>query len=128
VEIKWLPNTYDMEWNTPSGDTNLGLTQRRSSLVSSTYGIPISTGMRYRMVAVVEWLPQSGQGTQANPLTHNISGNTFPQVLKFLEETGHSVYSGALQVGRTASSLYAAARTVQHVAYGTAKLAALTMG
>jgi hypothetical protein len=129
IEIKWMPNTYDMEWVAPAFDGGTTfLTNRRSALVSSTYGIPISTGMRYRMVAVIEWLPTSGQGTQANPSTRVLSNNTYTDVLKFLEDTGHQVYAGALQVGKTASSLYAAAKTVQHVAYGTAKLAALTMG
>jgi hypothetical protein len=130
IELKWTPNNYDMEWgSTTAPDGGSGpLLNRRSALVSSTFGIPVVTGMRYRMVSVIEYLPSSGNGMVAAPTDRTISRNTFSDVLRVLEGAGNWAYTGAMSVGRAASSLYSGFTAVRDVAFGTAKLAALTLG
>jgi hypothetical protein len=132
VELKWTPNNYDMEWSagiTSSADgPSQYLAGRRSALVTSTFGIPVSTGMRYRMVAVVEYLPLASTGQNFNPPRAPVSRNTFQDVTRYLANLGNWTYKGANDMGHALSSLYAGGRAVGRLAYGTAKLAALTMG
>lgn len=128
VEIKWKPNVYDMEWTPASLDGgNVALTYRRSALISSTTGIPISTGMRYRMVLVVEYLPGSSQGQPFGPPRAPATRNSFQDVMFYLEGLGNWAYRGAQATGRAVSSLYAGGKAVGQVAYGVSKLAAIAI-
>jgi hypothetical protein len=126
VELKWRPNSWDLEWTELAAldletSSNFG---RRSTIYSSTSGIPVSTGMRVRMVAVVEWQPLAGTGQPA-PQKAVSSDNTFTQVLKVADSYGEWAYSGAAKVQSVAEKLYRAGTAVGHVAYAGAKMAAL---
>lgn len=129
VELVWRPNLWDLEWTnlaTIDAETSSNF-NRRSTLFASTFGIPVSTGMRVRMVSVVEWIPSAATGQPSNIIVKN-SNNTYTEVLNWLDSLGEWAYKGAMQVSKTTASLYSGARAVSHVAYGVGKMAALTMG
>jgi hypothetical protein len=128
-EIVWRPSEFDLQWTQSNNIDAPGSSNelRRSTLFSSTTGLPVSTGMRYRMVAVVEFVPSAGFG-QTSIVHQPASNNTLTHVLNTLESYGDWAYQGAMAIGHTASKLYAGAQAVGRVSYGVAKLAALTMG
>lgn len=128
-EIVWRPSEFDLQWTQANNeDTVLSPNQlRRSALFSSTAGIPVSTGMRYRMVAVVEWIPAVAFG-QTSIVRQPASNNTLTHVLNALDKYGDWAYHGALRIGNTASKLYSAAQTVGRVSYGVAKMGLLMAG
>jgi len=93
-EIKWVPTTADLEWqnlkSAPSSITDVG---RFSCLAGTASGIPVSTGVRVRIVAVYEWLPAVGLGlTVPSALPISASRNTFRDVLEFLGQTAPDWY------------------------------------
>jgi hypothetical protein len=129
VELVWRPNSWDLEWtNLASIDAETSSNfNRRSTIFASTFGIPVSTGMRVRMVSVVEWIPATATGQPSNIVVKN-SNNSYTEVLNWLDSFGEWAYKGAMHVSKTAASLYSGARAVSSVAYGVGKMAALTMG
>jgi hypothetical protein len=128
VELIWRPTNYDLEWFGVGTNEGTALSDKRSTLISTTTGIPISTGMRIRLVAVYEWMPLTTVGLVMPTRSSNPSANTFQDVIKKLDSFGDWMYHGALSVGSAASKLYAGARAVGQVAYGTTKMAAMLMG
>jgi hypothetical protein len=128
TELIWRPTNYDLEWFGTGTNEGVALSDKRSSIISTTTGIPISTGMRIRLVAVYEWMPLTTVGLVMPNKTSNPSANTFQDVIKKLDTFGDWMYHGAISAGVAASKLYAGARAVGQVAYGGAKMAALMMG
>jgi hypothetical protein len=126
IEIISRPNNYDVEWSPTAGDGAIaGLYNKRSCLASGTFGIPTQSGMRYRMVNVIEWLPAAGTGLVAQPAYQRTSTATFADVVDYLDQAGDWMYKGAVKVGHAASSIYAGVSAVKHIGYGLAKMAPL---
>jgi hypothetical protein len=123
TEIIWRPAAADLEWNSvANSDTGVNSARdKHAVLISTASGIPVSTGMRYRMVAVVEWKPVFS-GTGVSPTTvGSRSKNTLADVLEVLDSHGVWWYKTANAVGRVAATVVKAAG---QVAYGAAKFAA----
>jgi hypothetical protein len=126
-EIIWRPNSYDLEFTTPQGETP-ATASRRSALYATGSGLPLATGLRYRVVAVYEWYPVNNIGMVTPINRGQTSTSTFQQVIHRLDGIGDWMYHGALETAKAASSVYRGVRAVGQVAYGTAKMAAMLSG
>lgn len=131
LEIKWRPNNYDLQYSPAATigvtPTNLQDIGKRSALVASVGGIPVSTGIRYRIVAVYEWIP-SGSGLVAPNKTNAKSRNTFEQVINYLDRTGDWMYHGAMSASKAGYSLMRGMQAAGRLAYGARKVVPLLMG
>lgn len=82
LEIKLAPTADSETFNTVDGaGTGIPNEKNLPSLVVSVSGIPSSTGVRVRLVQVLEWTPKAGSGGDAN-VTSSDSDNSLSQVLR----------------------------------------------
>jgi hypothetical protein len=102
VEQRWHPNEQDLNWNSDSSGDQLtaGLKAKRGSIYVAAFGIPVSTGLRVRMVGVYEWKPLVASGLTV-PVSTQTSSNTMSDALRVLESAGNWAYSSANAAGRT---------------------------
>lgn len=127
-EIIWRPSNYDLEWTEPGvGAEGASLTGKRSAIYSSTTGIPVSTGMRYRLIAVYEYLPLTNAGLVTPIVAQTSSNNTFQDVIHKLDSLGDWMYHGAMAVSNVASQIPGGG-ALSTVSYGVAKLAQVLKG
>jgi len=125
AEVIWRPNNYDITWQKPVDLSHLA---QQTALAVSVYGIPASTGVRIRMVAVYEWQPTPANGLTTPLIATTPSKNTLHDVLGYLDSFGNWMYKSANGVGHAAASLYRGATRVGEVAYGVTKMAAIMAG
>jgi len=85
VEMRWTPTGDSDTFNTVGG-TGLGNESALPSLIVTASGIPSSTGIRVRLVQVLEWSPKPGSGADSNSVS-TASDNTLGQVLRYMEST-----------------------------------------
>lgn len=101
VEVKFRPFSGDAAWSDPSV---VDSTQAQNGCLGVSFSnIPVSTGIRMRLVAVYEYIPKYAQG-QAVPITsRSTSGNTERQVINHLDKTDpmwwHNVGTNAGNLG-----------------------------
>lgn len=83
--INWRPGDFDQA---ATGTSSSSLLSGRQSLLITAAGIPPSTGIRVRLVVVVEWWPKAGTGLVATvpQVTTRVSTN---EVLYALDRTGN---------------------------------------
>lgn len=84
VEIKLRPSSLSSKF-VPVIGTNDSDLQSQPVLVATMAGIPTSTGMRVRLVAVYEWMPISASGVIVPETAASHSNNTLNQVINFLD-------------------------------------------
>jgi hypothetical protein len=103
IEVKWRPGAGDMRWSDPNAADQAQGHAVRNAVQINVAGIPVATGLRIRLVAVYEYLPQFTAGI------YNVQGGypkstwTFERVIQWLDSTGNWIYS----VGGVASQLMA---------------------
>jgi hypothetical protein len=102
-EIVWRPNTSDLEWS--NGGLGTPSNRQKSVLIGTFAGIPVSTGMRVRLVCVYEWYPTQGSGIMQSAGRSTVSRNSFAQVVAALDKAGDWMYHGALAVGGIATTV-----------------------
>lgn len=119
VELKWTPTEQDLLYmESQSGDgSSTPLFYKHGTLFMSAAGIPVSTGLRVRLVGVYEWRPNTGYGLTTPPATYT-SSNSVAQVLHSMEGLGNWAYHSAQSAGKAASSLYRGVRAVGQLTYG----------
>jgi len=88
IEIRWRPGDGDQMFIDSATDTPAAEFARRTAIAITFKGIPVSTGMRFRCVAVYEYQPEVGQGMVAPVEARNTSNNTFDQIINVLDKTG----------------------------------------
>lgn len=110
LEIVLVPNTSSQKYTNASDTSAATIDDDMPTLFWSAYGIPVSTGIRVRCVAIYEWLPINTTGVNLpTPSLSSSSRNTLNDVLLALEETGDWTAKGFMQAAKTISSLGAAA-------------------
>jgi len=68
AEITWFPNTGDQvpfEITQQGANVQLDDASTKNCIVMSASGFPVSTGVRVRIVTVLEWTPKTNQGLVA---------------------------------------------------------------
>lgn len=91
IEIKMVPNDESENWLSPIwGTAPEGGMQDLPTLFWSAAGLTAGTGVRVRMVNVVEWKPKSNTGMMINSASQvaNVSTNTTQNVLKYMYQFG----------------------------------------
>jgi hypothetical protein len=84
VEIKLRPTAESETFYPVNAVANTNLAAH-PSLVATMSGYPANTGMRVRLVAVYEWIPQSASGVVASEGNSSKSLNTLTQVVHALD-------------------------------------------
>lgn len=108
AEIKWKPADGDQITIPPGTNTAAAELARKNSLVMCIKGIPVSTGVRVRLVAVYEWQPILSDGI-TNPVTNDSpSSNSLEQVLAYLSSVNPNwLYKSAGVAMRMAGAIAA---------------------
>jgi len=83
--INWRPGDFDQ---TGLGTASSSLLSGRQSILITANGLPVATGVRLRLVVVVEWWPKAGTGLVSTvpQVTTRVSTN---DVLYALDRTGN---------------------------------------
>jgi hypothetical protein len=125
AEIVWRPNQADLLGREPLAPAsflinNMGGTNT-TSLVVTAAGIPVNTGIRVRVVAVYEWMPDPMAGFK-NMVVRNPNPVTLGQVLSFLDRTGDWMAGTARAAGKTVASLAHGVASMYQLGNGAARL------
>lgn len=120
-EIIWRPTDAEVAWNTPNDTTDM---DRFSALYVTASGIPVSTGIRVRVVAVYEWIPRPDlAGGMVLPTAKVGTSDTLGGIVSALDKFGDWMYHGAGATAKAVSSLVAGGTAVGRVANGTYRVA-----
>lgn len=126
AELVWRPTEAELAWNKPIDNSD---SDRYSALYVTAGGLPATSGVRIRIVAVYEWLPSADlSGGMVLPTTKPGSRDTLGGVLETLDRFGNWMYHGAGSVAKTVSSLVAGGTAVGRVAGGTYRMGRMLMG
>lgn len=121
AEIVWRPAESDLrgqEWvASPTVTTSAGLT----SIVVTATGIPPSTGIRIRVVAVYEWQPDPASGFK-NVVVRTPNPHRLADILAFLDRTGDWMSGTAHSAGRALSSLAGGVASIMSLGNGANRL------
>lgn len=118
IEIKWRPSDGDQLMIPPSTNTVLSELARKNAITMAVKGIPVSTGLRVRLVVVYEWTPLAGDGIVNPVMSRSLSNNTLSQVVSYLDR----MYPGWWHRLGSAAVNYVAA-----VTYGSRRRAAIQL-
>jgi hypothetical protein len=91
IELKMVPNAESENWISPSwASAPEGSMQDLPALFWSASGLTAGTGVRVRLVTVVEWKPKQATGMMINNASQvaNVSSNTTQNVLKYMYQFG----------------------------------------
>lgn len=87
MEILWMPGAGDQDWFELRGGQNnsavVDLISDKNCIMLSASGFPAGTGIRVRLVSVLEWVPKSGRGLVSTVEVPK-SNNTINDVLRAL--------------------------------------------
>lgn len=126
-EIKWRPNDADSEGSQGATGTISG-TYGKGSVMVTWAGIPVSTGVRIRIVTILEVTPKVNSGMVLTPGNNSTSGNTAAHVLDVLDRTGHWFYEAGSYIAKAydvGANLYKTAQAYGRVA---TRVAPMIMG
>lgn len=108
AEIVWRPVEFDLVGREPipaaSISTNGMANAQTTSLVATGAGLPVSTGLRYRVVVVYEWQPDPASGFKNN-VVRSPNPVRLGDILAKLDATGDWMAGTAKGAGRAISSL-----------------------
>jgi hypothetical protein len=94
AEVKWRPGELDEKYDNPNFGGTAANGDGRNSLLITYSGIPVSTGVRIRLVVVYEMVFGSNQGTVINNTTPPgpQSKNTVNEIFHALDTAGNWAY------------------------------------
>lgn len=125
AEIVWRPNHADVLGREPLASTQLLLSNsvgtNNTSIVVTAAGIPVNTGIRIRVVAVYEWMPDPLAGFK-NTVVRNPNPVTLGQVLAYLDRTGDWMAGTARAAGKAVSSLAHGVASMYQLGNGAARI------
>jgi len=125
ASINWRPLSDDENFRDPNtNNTTLGHFDEFGQVWVVATNLPVSTGIRVRMVMVVEWLPNrsigmSGTSTSGEP----VSRNSVRDVLGALDRAGRWTVGVAEGAMAATSSMVAAGQAVRRLGAGLGRLA-----
>lgn len=104
AEIVWRPNEYDTLFSEPVAEVATVNQRKKSAIVVTAAGLPVNTGIRIRIVAVYEYIPDITSGMKL-AASGAPSGVTLGTVLGMLDRTGDWMYNAAHMGAKALSSL-----------------------
>lgn len=128
IEIKWRPTSADQLWRDPSQAIGSFNDLARLGGMGFTFtGLQAAAGLRVRLVAIYEYIPDAQVGITNTAQSRNTSGNSFDDVINFLDSSGDWMTRASVAAG----SLYRGARRIEPyvraVAYGGSRVAGMLM-
>jgi len=121
AEMVWRPTEFDLrgqEWSaSPSVNPLVGTT----SIVVTATSIPPSTGVRIRVVAVYEWMPDPSSGFK-NVVVRTPTPHRVADIIAFLDRTGDWMAGTAHSAGRALSSLAGGVASIMSLTNGAQRL------
>lgn len=95
MEITWFPGPGDMRFYNLNGNASITGSdvvtegEDKNAIIITVAGLPVSTGVRIRIVTVFEWTPRAGLGVVSSAQTP-ASSSTLNDVLRALPASGGS--------------------------------------
>lgn len=125
AEIVWRPTEFDLTGREPLAvgayaSTSMA-TQNTTCLAVTGAGLPVSTGLRIRVVAVYEWQPDPMSGFK-NTIVRNPSPVRLADILARLDATGDWMSGAARSAGKAISSLAHGVASVYQLGNGAARI------
>lgn len=131
AEIVWRPVEYDLVGREPIAAANIttGLmaSAATTSLVVTGAGLPVSTGLRIRVVVVYEWTPEPMSGFK-NSITITPNPVRLGDILARLDATGDWMAGTAKSAGRAISSLAHGVASMFQLGNGAARIGRALIG
>lgn len=128
IEIKWRPTSADQLWRDPSQVLGSFNDAARLGGMGFTFtGLQAAAGLRVRIVAIYEYMPDSQVGITNTVRSRSTSRNSFDEVINYLDATGDWMVRAAGAAGRAYAGAKRIAPYVQAVAYGGRRVAGLLM-
>lgn len=125
AEIVWRPNQADLLGREPLPAGSLNTSNMNglntTSIIVTGAGLPVSTGLRIRVVAVYEWIPDPSSGLK-NTVVRNTGTVTLGNVLGALDRTGDWMAGTARAAGRAMSSLAHGVASMYQLGNGATRL------
>lgn len=90
AEIRFRPFSGDAAWTDPSVDDSVAATN--GAIALAFYGLPVSTGVRMRIVAVYEYTPKFSTSQAIPVASRTTSGNTQNEVITSLDKNDPNWY------------------------------------
>lgn len=99
IEIVWKPNDADQLFTDPNATTLASEKDRKAAITFSWAGLPASTGLTFKFVAVYEYQPVRALGIANPSMSRSTAPETLDRVLNYISGTGFKyVMSAAKQV------------------------------
>ncbi|APG76273.1 hypothetical protein 3 [Changjiang tombus-like virus 7] len=98
-ELVWKPNDADQLFRDPSALTSEESKSARAALTVAWAGLPVATGLTFRLTAVYEWQPASADGLSVPNMSRSPSENTLDNVINFLTRQGFTFVRGMAMAG-----------------------------
>jgi hypothetical protein len=129
VELKWRPTTFETTWQRVANVTDTATDwDKYTALAVSASGIPVSTGIRVRMVAVYEWIPRPGTGSGLTTIHRTtVKTGSLSNIIAALDRTGDWMYNGAMKAGHALASMARGVGAITSVANGAQRLGRLAI-
>jgi hypothetical protein len=129
VELKWRPTAYETTWQRAANVTDTATDwDKYTALAVSAAGIPVSTGLRVRMVAVYEWIPRPGTGSGLTTIHRTtVKTGSLSNIIAALDRTGDWMYNGAMKAGHALASVARGVGAIASVTNGAQRLGRLAI-
>lgn len=129
VELKWRPTAYETTWQRANmvQDTSTDW-DKYTALTVTAAGIPVSTGIRVRMVAVFEWVPKPGTASGLTTIHRTtVKTGSLSSIIAALDRTGDWMYNGAMKAGHALASMARGVGAIASVTNGANRLGRLAI-
>lgn len=128
-ELKWRPTAYETTWQRANNVVDTATDWDKYTAITLTAaGIPVSTGVRVRMVAVYEWIPKPGTGSGLTTIHRTtVKTGSLSNIIAALDRTGDWMYNGAMKAGHALASMARGVGAIASVTNGAQRLGRLAI-
>lgn len=123
TELKWLPSEYELDMRATGVNSGFQEFSRFSALVATTSGVPAATPIRWRMVAVYEWVPKVATGFASNNVAASVPVGSFQRVTQALTAVGNWMYASSHEAAAAVSAMLAGVGAARQLTSGLAAIA-----
>ncbi len=106
------------EWNAATSTRTMGAT---TAIVATATGIPASTGVRYRIVVVYEWMPDPASGFK-NVIVKTPNPHRLADIIAALDRAGDWMSGTATAAARAISSLAGGVGSIMSLGNGAGRI------
>lgn len=123
TELKWMPSEFELELRAPFLTPSAQEFSRVSAIATTISGVPAATPIRWRMVAVYEWVPKVQSGIASSNVAATVPSGSFERVARALTNVGNWMYASSFQAAQATSALVSGVNATMQFATGAARIA-----